>query len=159
MSIAVPETQGVVVPVVSDSTMALFASMAVNIPEADDGGAYENIVMQLLQASDVDGLNAPWDTTAAEKLAGQTLVIQSVTRRPSDFNAGLGMYLVCKGVLAKTGEAFVWSTGSVSVVAQLARAHFLDAFPVTAQLIISDTPTKNGYRPQRLQVLGFGGSK
>jgi hypothetical protein len=47
----------------------------------------------------------------------------------------------------------------VSVVAQLARAHFLNPFPVIAELVISDTPTKNGYRPQRLNVIGFGGSK
>ena len=159
MTIATTETTGVIVPVVSDSTMAMFAAMAVNIPEADDGGAYENIVLQLLAASDVDGLNAPWDTSDAEKIAGQRIVIETIERRPSDFNAGLGIYLVCKGVIPKTGEAFVWSTGSVSVVAQLARAHFLGAFPVTAQLVISDTPTKNGYRPHRLQVFGFGGSK
>ena len=159
MTIATTEVTGVVVPVVSDATMALFAQMAVNIPEADDGGAYENIVMQLLAATDVDGLNAPWDTSDAEKLANHRLKIESIQRRPSDFNAGLGLYLVCKGVDMGTGETFVWSTGSVSVVAQLARAHFLGAFPVIAELVISDTPTKNGYRPQRLNVIGFGGSK
>jgi len=159
VTVATTEVTGVVVPVVSQQTMALFASMAVNIPEADDGAAYENIVLQLLQATDVDGLNAPWDTSDAEKIAGHRIKIESIMRRPSDFNAGLGLYLVCKGVNMDTGEAFTWSTGSVSVVAQLARAHFLSAFPVIGELIISDTPTKNGYRPQRLNVIGFGGSK
>lgn len=159
MTVATTEVTGVVVPVVSDATMALFAQMAVNIPEADDGGAYENIVLQLLGASDVDGLNAPWDTSDAEKLANHRLKIETLERRPSDFNAGLGLYLVVKGVDLGTGETFVWSTGSVSVVAQLARAHFLGAFPVIAELVISDTPTKNGYRPQRLRVLSFGNAK
>lgn len=159
MTVATTEVTGVIVPVVSDATMQMFAAMAVGIPAADDGFAYDNIVLQLLQASDVDGLNAPWDTSDAEKIAGHRIVIETIERRPSDFNAGLGMYLVIKGVIPKTGEKFVWSSGSVSVVAQLARAWYLDAFPVTAQLIISDTPTKNGYRPQRLQVFGFGGSK
>lgn len=159
MTVATTEVAGVVIPPVSDATMALFAQMAVGIPEADDGGAYENIVLQLLNATDVDGLNAPWDTSDAEKLANHRLKIESVQRRPSDFNAGLGLYLVVKGVDMGTGETFVWSTGSISVVAQLARAHFLEKFPVIAELIISDTPTKNGYRPQRLNVIGFGGSK
>lgn len=159
MTVATTEVTGVVVPVVSQETMALFTQMAVGIPEADDGGAYENIVLQLLQATDVDGLNAPWDTSDAEKLANHRLKIESLQRRPSDFNAGLGMYLVCKGVDLGTGETFVWSTGSVSVVAQLARAYFLGALPVIAELQISDTPTKNGYRPQRLNVISFGGSK
>jgi hypothetical protein len=159
MTVATTEVTGVVVPVVSDATMALFAQMAVNIPEADDGGAYEAIVLTLLQADDVDGLNAPWDTSKAEALAGHRLRIETITRRPSDFNAGLGLYLVAQGTDMNTGEKFTWSSGSVSVVAQLARAHFLNAFPVIAELIISDTPTKSGFRPQRLQVLSFGGSK
>lgn len=159
MTIATTETTGVVVPVVSDATMALFAQMAVNIPEADDGGAYENIVLQLLGATDVDGLNAPWDTSDTEKLVGCRLKIETIERRPSDFNAGLGLYLVCKGTNMDSGEKFVWSSGSVSVVAQLARAHFLNAFPVIAEIVISDTPTKNGYRPQRLNIIAFGGSK
>jgi hypothetical protein len=159
MTVATTEVTGVVVPVVSDATMALFAQMAVKIPEADDGGAYESIVLQLLGATDVDGLNAPWDTSKAEALANHRLKIETIERRPSDFNAGLGLYLVCKGVDIGTGEPFVWSTGSVSVVAQLARAFFLDKFPIIAELVISDTPTKNGYRPQRLNVIGFGGSK
>lgn len=159
MTVATTETAGVLVPPVSAETLNLFASMAVGIPAADDGGAYENIVLQLLAATDVDGLNAPWDTSDAEKIAGHRLKIESVERRESDFNAGLGMYLVVKGVNMDDGEKFTWSTGSVSVVAQLARAHFLGAFPVIAELVISDTPTKNGYRPQRLQVFMFGGSK
>lgn len=148
-----------IAPVVSAQTMALFAQMAVGIPEADDSDAYEEIVLQLLSANGVDDLNAPWDTDKAEKLAGQMLVIETIERRASDYVGGLGMYLVCKGYSQKTGEKFVWSTGSVSTVAQLARAWFLEVFPVTCELVIADTPTSNGNRPQHLKIHGFGGRK
>lgn len=146
-----------IAPIVSPATMALFAQMAVGIPESNDGEAYENIVLQVLAASDVDGLNAPWDTDDAEKLVGYRLKIESITRRPSDYAEGLGLYLVCKGTNLGTGETFVWSTGSVSVVAQLTRAWHLQQFPVICELQVADTPTKNGYRPQHLKIHGLGG--
>jgi hypothetical protein len=147
------------IAVVSPATMALFASMAVGIPESNDEEAYENIVLQLLGANDADELNAPWDTTGAEGLAGKRLKIESMTRRASDFAEGLRMYIVCKGVNLESGEKFVWTTGGVSNVAQLARIHHLGGLPAIVEIVIADTPTARGNRPQHLRVLAFGGSK
>lgn len=147
-----------VATLVSPETMALFAQMAVGIPEANDEDAYENIVLQLLQANDAGELNAPWDTNSAEQIAGKRLKIETIQRRASDMAGGLGMYMVCKGVNLESGEKFVLTTGAVSVVAQLARAWYLKGFPLICELQIADTPTKNGYRPQHLTVLAFGGS-
>jgi hypothetical protein len=146
-------------PVVSQATMALFASMAVGIPEADDSDAYENIVLQLLNADDVDAFNAPWDTSAAANLAGKRLRIESMARRASDFAGGLGHYIVAKGVNLETGEPFVFTTGGIANVATLARIHFTGKLPAIVELVIADTPTANGNRPQHLRVLGFGGGK
>lgn len=141
-----------VVPVVSQATMALFASMAVGIPEADDGEAYENIVLQLLEADDLDAFNAPWDTDAAAALAGKMLKIESMARRASDFAGGLGLYIVVKGVRMDNGERFVLTTGGIANVATLARIHFTGKLPAVAELVIADTPTANGFRPQHLKI-------
>lgn len=149
-----PSTE--VVPVVSQATMALFAQMAVGIPEADDGEAYENIVLQLLNAEDLDQFNAPWDTEAAATLAGKRLRLESMARRASDFAGGLGMYLVTKGVVLDTGEPFVWTTGGVANVASLARIHFTGKLPAIVELVIADTPTANGFRPQHLRIHSLG---
>lgn len=146
-----------VLPAVSQATMALFAQMAVGIPEAEDGQAYEAIVMKLLQADDVDALNAPWDTDDTESLVGYRLKIESLTRRPSDYAGGLGMYLVAQGVNLGTGEPFTWTTGSVSIVAQLARCWHLDRFPVIAELVIGDPSPTTGRRPQHLKIVALGG--
>lgn len=141
-----------VVPVVSQATMALFASMAVGIPEADDGEAYENIVLQLLNAEDLDAFNAPWDTEAAATLAGKRLKIDSMARRASDFAGGLGIYIVLKGVVLDTGEPFVFTTGGIANVASLARIHFTGKLPAIVELVIADTPTAKGFRPQHLKI-------
>lgn len=141
-----------VVPVVSQATMALFAQMSVGIPEADDGEAYENIVLQLLNAEDLDAFNAPWDTEAAATLAGKMLKIESMARRASDFAGGLGIYIVTKGVRLDTGEPFVFTTGGIANVASLARIHFTGKLPAIVELVVADTPTANGFRPQHLKI-------
>ncbi len=141
-----------VVPVVSQATMALFAQMAVGIPEADDGDAYENIVLQLLNADNPDDFNAPWETEAAERLAGKRLRIEGMSRRASDYVGGLGHYIVVKGVILDTGESFVWATGGIANVASLARLHFTGKLPAIVALVIADTPTANGFRPQHLKI-------
>jgi len=146
-------------PVVSQATLALFAQMAVSIPEADDSEAYENIVSQLLNADGVDALNAPWDTNTADNLANHRLKIEEITRRQSDFAGGLGMYMVCKGVDMGTGETFVWTTGAVSIVAQLARVYHLGGLPCIAELIVGDPSPTTGRRPQHLKVIALGGGK
>lgn len=157
---APPEQAGTeVAPVVSDQTLQIFASMAAGIPEADDSEAYESIVSQLLMAAGVDDLNAPWDTEAAEKLNGHQLVIQQLTRRPSDFTGGLGMYLVAKGVDQASGERFTWTTGSIAIVAQLARAYFLGGLPIIAQVVVGEKNPRTGFRPQHLQIVALGGNK
>ena len=145
-----------VAPVVSQATMALFSQMAVGIPEADDGEAYENIVLQLLNADGVDDFNAPWDTEAAANLAGKRLKIESMARRASDFAGGLGIYIVLKGVVLDTGEAFVFTTGGIANVASLARIHFTGKLPAIVELVIADTPTANGFRPQHLKIHSLG---
>lgn len=141
-----------VVPVVSQATLALFSQMAVGIPEADDGEAYENIVLQLLNADDLDAFNAPWDTEAAATLAGKRLRIESMARRASDFAGGLGIYIVVKGVILDTGEPFVFTTGGIANVASLARIHFTGKLPAIAELVIAEMPTAKGFRPQHLKI-------
>ena len=144
-----------VVKAVSDGTMALFAQMAVSIPESNDDEAYESIVLHLLSADGLDALNAPWDTDKAGKFTGHRLRIEGMTRRPSDYEGGLGMYIVIKGTDMGTGEKFVLTIGSVSVVAQLARIHHLNALPAVVELVIADKPTSKGYRPMHLKVLSL----
>lgn len=152
-----PDTD--LVPVVSQEIMSRFAQMAVGIPEARPDDAYDDILSQLLNATNLDDLNAPWDTAKTEDLVGYRLRIDSIQRFESDYTQGLGLYLVCKGQNTMTGEKFVVSTGSISVVAQLAQAWYLNMFPVLAEFVVSERPTKSGYRPQHLKIHAAGYAK
>lgn len=148
-----------VAPVISDQTLQVFASMAAGIPEADDSEAYESILTQLLSAAGVDDLNAPWETEAADRLAGHQLQVKELTRRPSDYAGGLGMYLVAKGTDRANGERFVWTTGSIAIVAQLVRAYFLGGLPFVIEVVVGDANPRTGRKPQHLRIVALGGNK
>lgn len=155
MTVATTEPAGELEPIASAETLARFEALAVRIPESDDSQAYEDIISQILGATGVDGLNAPWDTSKAATLNGHRLRIESITRRPSDFQEGLGIYLVTKGTDLGTGERFTLTIGSVAVVAQLAQISALNGLPAIVELIVADKLTSRGFRPIHLKVLSL----
>lgn len=130
-----------------------FAQMAMMIPAEREGGA-DNILASILAAQSWEHLADPWEATNAAALAGKTLLIRDVLRRPSDFRDGLGVFLVVDSVDAGTGAKVVWTTSSVSIVAQLVRAYALGQLPLYAEVIVAKRPTEAGYRPQHLRFTG-----
>jgi hypothetical protein len=123
-----------------------------NVPEAG-GDAYASILGAILGAKTVEDLDAAWDTASIEKLIDVPIRVLGIHRMPSDFDQGLGMYLIVDAVVAGDGEHFTFSTGSVSVCAQLIRAHALDGFPLLVVPRRAKRPSANGYYPQHLEIV------
>jgi hypothetical protein len=132
-----------------------FAQMAMMIP-SEGTDAIESIVGAILNAPGWEHLSDPWEAAGAETLAGKTLLITDVTRRPSDYKDGLGIFLVVHYVESRSGERGVWTTGSTACVAQLARAYAGGWLPLYAQIVVAERPTESGYRPHHLKFLGKG---
>ena len=143
----------VAVPEFSAELLKQFTHMVTLVP-AEDGAGQERILAAILAAETIDDLDAPWDTTKADKLAGKVLRIDQLMRRPSDFRAGLGIFLVVHSVDTVSGEKIVWTTSSVSIVGQLVRAYALGKMPCYAELIIAERPTRDGYHPHHLKFYG-----
>jgi len=122
----------------------------------DDGGGAERIVTQLLDATTIDDLNAPWDGSSTRSLAGRRLAIRGITQRPSQFEDGAGIFLVADAVDAKTGEPAVFTTSAVSIVIQLARAWQLGLFPLIADVVVAERPTERGFYPIHLRIVAAG---
>lgn len=129
-----------------------------SIPGDESGGA-ERIIEQLLSATSIDDLNAPWEGTSGRNLAGKRLSIRGVTQRPSSFNDGAGIFLVGDAVDVKTGDPATFTTSAVSVVLQLARCHQLGLFPVLAEVVVAERPTARGFYPYHLRILAAGQAK
>lgn len=135
-----------------------FAAMVGMLPTAgdDDGGA-ERIVAAILNAASWEDLDAPWRARGGEAYKDVPQRIESVKTRPSEYGQGLGVYVVVEAVNLSNGEGITWTTGSISIVAQLVRAHCVGALPLFATLRVAERPSKSGNFPQHLEVTDSGG--
>lgn len=132
-----------------------FLAMLGAVPEPDDDAA-ARIVMEILDAQSIEDLDKPWDVEGMRDYDGSILQVDSITKMPSDYKTGLGCYLVCKCSQPGIGAVFTLTTGSVSIVAQLVRAHTLNAFPLQVIPRQSERPTRKGYRPMHLEMVRRG---
>ena len=129
-----------------------FASMLMLFPVEDGSQAVERIVAQLLEATDLDGLNAPWRSENTGAMADRTVVITGAKILPSQYQEGLGAFLYVEAIDGKTGEDASWTTSSTSIMAQLANAASRDALPIRAKVVKADRPSSRGYYPFHLEV-------
>jgi hypothetical protein len=127
-----------------------YESILESVPDAG-GDGIEGILEQIAAAQDATGLDDPWRAGGLAKYLDKPLVIQSISKMPSDFGSGLSYFLVVDGAERATGEKVTVTTGSLSVVAQLLKAWQLDLFPVLVIPRASKRPTKDGYYPQHLE--------
>lgn len=131
---------------------ARYASLLEAIPEAG-GDAVASILEAIAEAERPEDLDAPWRADGLGAYLGRRIVITAVRRLPSEYEGGLRWFLVLEGADALTGERIVATTGSVSVVAQLAKAVALDALPLEVIPRAAERPSKAGYRPQHLEIV------
>jgi hypothetical protein len=130
-----------------------FAEMITAVPE-DDGNAMDSILTEILKSAGWENLSDPWESASAEKLAGHTLRFDRITRHDSTIAGGFAFFLVAHYTDTRTGEAGVWPTSSIAVMAQLVRAHLGGWLPLFGQVVIAERPTKNGFKPQHIKFLG-----
>jgi hypothetical protein len=146
-------TQVAVRQEMSPELVKVFAGMAMLVP-SETTDALDSIIGAILQAPSWEQLADPWESVNAEKLAGKVFRIDDLTRRPSDFKEGLGIFLVVHCVDTKTGESLVFTTSATAVVAQLVRAYSAGWLPLFGELIVADRATEAGYRPHHLKFHG-----
>lgn len=142
---------GEIIPI-PPALAAEFDGMLATVPyKAGDGLA--NILRQIAGATDVRDLDAPWRTEAMQRLNGIPIVVSDLRRAPSDYDGGLAWFLIVDAVVRATGERITFTTGAVSVVAQLAKAWALGAFPVTVIPRRAERPNARGYFAWHLEMV------
>ena len=139
--------------IIPNESVAAFAAMAADIPEAGDGG-YEGILAQLLTTDDPSALDAPWRSDGLREYLDRRLRIDGLRRMESEYESGLPFFLIVQASDLETGEVITLTTGAVSVVAQLVRAWSLGLIPgwrvIPRQ---SERASKSGFYPQHLEVM------
>lgn len=129
-----------------------FMLMLAEVPDPPPDAAAA-IVGAILSAQSVEDIDKPWDAEGMRDLKDRSLLVREVHKMPSDYAQGLGVYLVCRVVTGESGEEKVVTTGSVSIVAQLVRAHTLGALPLLVIPREAKKPSRNGYLPMHLELV------
>ena len=141
-------------PILADpKLLAQFAEKVTIIP-AEDDGAMDRIMAQVLSATSWEDLDKPWEATKVKDIAGRTFVLHGAKRRPSDFRDGLGMFLVLSVTDVLTGKDGVIITGSAAVIGQIVQAYVLNALPLLVEFVVAERPSQDGYHPHHLKVHG-----
>jgi hypothetical protein len=136
-----------------EQIIAEYPEMIFAIPEAqaDDGSG---IIAQALGASSWQALNDESESLPnAEDMIGKEITIETLERRQSDLESGLGWYLVVGSTIVTTGEYVQWQTSSGSVMAKLVKLSQLQVLPATVKVYRVDKATKAGFHPLDLRVL------
>lgn len=123
------------------AAIAAFANLVTQVPEAtDDDGT--GIIGRILEANDVSDLMAEDGLPSSQDLAGKTLRVFSIARRPSDNPSMTGFYLIVEAEEVSTHKEYRHSAGGEQAVAMLSKLHVLGAFPATVRY--DEVTTKGG---------------
>lgn len=159
MANAPVDTASAVVPVTGDApviirpeVIAAYTAMIEQVPEAGQDG-FDGILASIAQAKGIHDLDAAWRSTGLEALRNRTIRVLGIRRMPSDYPGGLPWFLVIDAADVLTGETVAITTGAVSVVAQLVKAHQLDAFPMDVIPRVAERPSRSGYFPVHLEIV------
>jgi hypothetical protein len=127
-----------------------FVAMLQLVPEPDDD-ATARIVASILGAETAEELDAAWDAEGMRDMVDQMLIVKAVHKLPSTYTGGLGVFLVCRCEMPGLGEEMILTTGSVSIVAQLVKAHTAGWLPIT--VVPRKAESRNGYFPMHLELV------
>lgn len=136
-------------PGVTESLILLVSEL----PDAEDDDGQERVLAQLLAAESPEDLNRPWVPIGIEQQMDTPFQILRVTRRPSDFQDGIGVYVLIHAIDVRSGEPVVRSTGSINIIAQLIMAHTRGWLPLTAIPRGPKRPKPGRKGPYRLEFV------
>jgi hypothetical protein len=128
--------------------IALMETLGIKLSDPSET-AWE-IAERLALANTADELFNPNGALGWRDHLGRPVFIRRVRYAPGQFEQGPGFFAIVDAVDADTGEFLTLTTGAFNVLVQLARAGQLGLLDKAVKLVESDTPTADGYRPQRL---------
>lgn len=133
--------------------LVAFANLAERVPwNATDG--IDGILGQIMAAQTVEQLADAWGSQNTENVLDRPLTVTGISKSPSEVGKELGFFLVVEYIDKTTGAQGVFTTGSISVVAQLCKAYVEGWMPLDVLVRKADRPTADGFYPMHLELIG-----
>lgn len=148
--------QQVAIPVSRDAILAQWNNMIEAVPLADDDDGM-SIIANIIGATNWEETNTQGGLPKAEDRIGVSLKIHAIDRHESTIEDTGPWYLVVRCNDTHSGRDMTFQTSSQTVMAQLVKLYTEDAFPIVASVVKGDKPTKRGFWPLALKVIGASG--
>lgn len=123
--------------------------------EDESAAVWESIASEIFSATTADEVLSGGTVMGAEDVLDVPLVLHRVEYRASDMADGIPYYAVLHVTHHGSDKPFVLTCGGVRVVMQVVKLELLGALPYVIVFKEAAKPTKNGYRPLRLETMPF----
>jgi len=133
-------------------TLRRYAEMATMIPEGDDDVELR-MLEQIVDTEGAENLSKFWESQNTDGLVGHELEIVALKRQASNYEGGLGIFLVVDYVDQTTGEVGTFTSGSVAIVGQLVKAYASGWLPLSVIFRRATRPSKAGFYPEHLEII------
>lgn len=131
---------------------AKLRNLLATVPVRDESGS-ANIVEQLFTAESALDLNNPWDAHGGREFDGKLLRFEQVEVLESQFEGGVGAFLIIKGTDEADHKPFTMTTSALAVIVQMARLHAEGWLPAWGTVEMAKRATSKGYYPYHLRFV------
>jgi len=142
-----PDTQDIVV--IPEAELEMFSSMLDIVQDIDEGG-YEDILRSIAGAETAYDLDKPFRAEGLRSYVDEVIIIESIKKAESEYEGGLGVFLVVNIIREETGERETVTTGSIGIVATLLKANAVGWLPL--RCMPQERQSRKGYKPMHLKT-------
>jgi hypothetical protein len=143
------EQQSQDIIVIPEEELEVFSSMLDAVPDIEDAG-YEDILRQIANAESAYDLDKPFRAEGLRDYVDETIIVESIKKSESEYEGGLGVFLVVNIIREETGERETVTTGSLGVVGTLLKANAVGWLPL--RCIPQERTSRKGYKPMHLKT-------
>lgn len=138
------------VPTAAQVAAAIAAGEKLYVDE-ETGEGVSIIPALIANASKPEDLFGGSELEQVKNHLGETLRVLGINNvNNSDFEDGLGIYIVCT-VVNNNGETFALGVGAADAVAKICALNDMGAFPYDVAFVEADKKTKRGFTPINLE--------
>lgn len=147
-----PAEEQALATVAEPTALALVKDILATIPQADEDPTERMAAFITTQPAE------KWEELwaglpSARDYVGQPIIVHAIRARESDFEGGLGLYLILDATDVTTGAHELISCSSQMSMVQLLTLHKRGLFPAKVVFVQKDKPTKAGFKPIHLRYI------
>jgi hypothetical protein len=153
------DSEGNVVVPLADTGLGDYLSREARDTQIPEGGAYRDIVQQILTADTAMAVLTPPEVLSAPQVVDRPFLLHAARIQDSDIPDSTGFYVSLDVELIDTQERVVVNTGHQAMMAQIIKLVEFNEFPYLVEIYKAGKSNQYGTIPLRLRAVTEAGLK